>query len=417
MADRQRVFITGVGVISAIGNGFDMFRDALKAGRNGVGRIRAFDPGGLACQNGCEVDDLTSCFPEEDARPMDRASQLAMIAADQAVQTSGLVRESGSQEIGSRTGRLGIDPTRSGIALGGTIGGMASGFAYYRRLKNGQAAPGFLLDQPLYSMGARISAAYGLQGPNLVFSTACSSANIAIGYACDLIRSGRMDIMLAGGVDPMAEITCAGFGVLRNTSPDVARPFDRKRNGLILGEGAGILLLESEKHFRQRQGHIYGEVLGYGMSSDAYHMTSPDVLGRGAARSMYNAVSDSGLVPGQVEYINAHGTATKHNDQMETMAIKKVFEKRAYDIPVSSTKSMHGHTLGAAGGIEAIAVLAAMDGGFIPPTMNYREKDPKCDLDYVPNQAREQQFSVGLSNNFGFGGNNCTVILGRGPGQ
>lgn len=412
MADRQRVFITGVGVISAIGTGFDMFRDALKTGRNGVGRIRAFDPSGLACQNGCEVDDLQPYFPKEEARRMDRASQLAMIAAEQAVQTAELKRESGS-----KIDRQWIDPTRSGIAFGGTIGGMTSGFAYYRRLKKGQAAPGFLREQPLYSVGARVSATYGLQGPNLVFSTACSSANIAIGYASDLIRCGQVDIMLAGGFDPMAEITCAGFGVLRNTSPDVARPFDRKRNGLILGEGAGILLLESEKHFERRHGHIYGEVLGYGMSSDAYHMTSPDVLGRGAARSMSNAISNSGIVPEQVEYINAHGTATKHNDQMETMAIKRVFKERAYEIPISSTKSMHGHTLGAAGGIEAIAVLAAMDGGFIPPTMNYREKDPKCDLDYVPNQARDQEFSVGLSNNFGFGGNNCTVILGRGPDE
>lgn len=410
MANRQRVFITGVGVICAIGNGFDMFRDALKTGRNGVGRIRAFDPGDLSCQNGCEVGDLQSYFPKEEDRRMDRASQLAMIAAEQAVNTAELKRESGSKVDGHA-----LDTSRCGIALGSTIGGMTSGFAYYRRLKKGRAAPGFLREQPLYSIGARVSATYGFQGPNLVFSTACSSANIAIGYAGDLIRSGRMDIMLAGGFDPMAEITCAGFGVLRNTSPDVARPFDRKRNGLILGEGAGILLLESEAHFKRRHGHIYGEVLGYGVSSDAYHMTSPDVLGRGAARSMLNAISNSGIEPGQVEYINAHGTATKHNDQMETAAIKRVFKESAYGIPVSSTKSMHGHTLGAAGGIEAIAVLAAMDGGFIPPTMNYQEKDPKCDLDYVPNQAREKEFSVGLSNNFGFGGNNCTVIFGKNP--
>lgn len=410
MMTKQRVLVTGIGIVSSIGNRFETFQEALREGKSGVGRISLFDPSGLACQNGCEVNGLTPehYFPKEEVQRMDRASVLTMVAAQQALHTGDLAMET-SPKIDKST----IDPSRCGISLGSTVGGMTSGFEYYRRLKKGRITPGFLLDQPLYAMGARVSSFYGFQGPNLVFSTACSSANIAIGYACDLIRSGRMDMMLAGGFDPMAEITCSGFGVLRNISPDVPRPFDRKRKGLILGEGAGILLLESETHFNRRHDHVYGEVLGYGMSSDAYHMTSPDILGRGAARSMMNAIANSGILPEQVEYINAHGTATQHNDQMETAAIKKVFKERAYEIPVSSTKSMHGHTLGAAGGIEAIAVLAAMNGGFIPPTINYQEKDPKCDLDYVPNQSRTQSFSVGLSNNFGFGGNNCTVILGR----
>ncbi|MFH1157160.1 MAG: beta-ketoacyl-[acyl-carrier-protein] synthase family protein [Pseudomonadota bacterium] len=409
MMKKQRVLVTGVGVTSAIGTGFENFRNALKDGRSGTGRIRQFDPSGLACQNGCEVKDLSAgeAIAEDEASRMDRASIMTMVAAKQAMDTGGLPLDRG------RIDDTATDPSRCGVVLGSTVGGMTSGFAYYRHLKKDRIVPGLLLDQPLYAMGSRVCSRYGFKGPNIVISTACSSANLAIGYAWDQIRSGRMDIMLAGGFDPMAEITCSGFGVLRNTSPDVARPFDRNRQGLVLGEGSGILLMESEEHFGRRHGHVFGEILGYGMSSDAYHMTSPDILGRGAARSMMNALASSGISPGEVGYINAHGTATKHNDQMETAAIKSVFRDRAYSIPVSSTKSMHGHTLGAAGGIEAIAVLAAMDGGFIPPTINYRDKDPHCDLDYVPNQAREASFSVGLSNNFGFGGNNCTVVLGR----
>lgn len=398
--EKRRVLITGVGIICAIGNNYEQFFAALEEGMSGVGRITAFDPTGLSGENGCEVKhfDPAKHFPAEESRRMDRSCHLSLVAVREAIESSGLDL--------SR-----LDKKRCGVSAGSTIGGMISGFEYYRRLKKGKISPGLLLDQPLYSVGSRICAKYGFFGPNITISTACSSANIALGYAYDLIRSGEMDIMAAGGFDPMAEITCSGFGVLRNISPDISRPFDKNRKGLVLGEGAAYLLLEAEDHVRQRGGKAYGEFLGYGLSSDAYHMTAPDILGKGAARSMQQAIENSRIDREDIDYINAHGTGTKLNDQMESTAIKKVFGKRAYDIPVSSIKAMVGHTLGASGAVEAIAMIAAMHGGFIPPTINYETPDPRCDLDYTPNRSRKRTIRIALSNNFGFGGNNCSIII------
>jgi 3-oxoacyl-[acyl-carrier-protein] synthase II len=398
----ERVFVTGVGVLSALGTGFDGFAAALREGRCGAAPIKAFDTGGVAGKLGCEVRDFDPAehFGRRELRRMDRCSQFALAAARQAVAAAGI-----------DTGKL--DPARAGVSLGTTLGGMVNATRYYERLaRTGHPYAGMLTDYPLYSPGARIVGEYGFCGPNLAFSTACSSSNIAIGHAADLVRYGRLDLALAGGVDTMAKITVAGFNALRNVTRDAIRPFDKNRSGLVLGEGAAVLCLESERAMRRRGASPLAEILGYGMSTDAYHMTAPDATGRGPALAMTRALARARLAPDAIGHINAHGTGTRHNDETETRAIKSVFGAAARQIPVSSTKSMHGHVLGATGAIEAAALIAALRGGFLPPTINYQTPDPRCDLDYVPNQAREHRFAAALSNNFGFGGNNCSLILG-----
>ncbi|MBA3006094.1 MAG: beta-ketoacyl-[acyl-carrier-protein] synthase family protein [Proteobacteria bacterium] len=398
----ERVFVTGIGVLSAIGSDLRSFSAALQEGRSGASVITAFDTETVAGRLGCEVHDFIPAkhFELNALRRMDRCSQLAMVAARQAVTAAALDVER-------------LNPNRVGVSLGTTLGGMVNATRYYERLAHTDRTYASLLyDYPLYSAGARIVGEYGFSGPNLAFSTACSSANIAIGHAADLIRYGRQDIMLAGGVDTMSKITVAGFNALRNVTKDAIRPFDKNRNGLVLGEGVAILCLESESGMRRRGAQPLAEILGYGMSTDAYHMTAPDPTGRGPALAMIRALKRTGLVLEDIGYINAHGTGTRHNDEMETRAIKKVFGTLVDRIPVSSTKSMHGHVLGATGAIEAVSVIAGMLDRFVPPTINYVTPDPRCDLDYVPNQARSHAFKAALSNNFGFGGNNCTLAIG-----
>lgn len=399
----QRVFVTGIGILSGIGMDLNEFSMALQEARNGIGPITAFDAQTLPSRLGCELHHFNPLahFDSRTLCRMDRCSQLAVVAARQATAMASI-------------GRSTFDPARVGVSLGTTLGGMISATHYYERL----AATGHhyvtrLNDYPLYSAGARIMGDFGFTGPNWAFSTACSSGNLAIGYAADLIRHGRLDMVLAGGTDTMAKITVAGFNALKNVSREAIRPFDKSRSGVILGEGAAILCLESESSLQKRGVEPLAELLGYGMSTDAYHMTAPDTTGRGPALAMSRALSHAGVRPDQVGYINAHGTGTKHNDEMETRAIKKIFGDAAKTIPVSSTKSMHGHALGASGAIEAAAIIAAMREGFVPPTINYETPDPRCDLDYVPNVARQHRFDVALSNNFGFGGNNCAIVLKR----
>lgn len=403
---KKRVFITGMGVICSIGNNFDEFTSALKKGISGADKITAFNAEGLRGSYGCEVKRFNPLdhFSKKELRRMDRASQLCLVAVREAVSSSGL-------------NISGLDKGRCGVSFGSTLGGMISGTEYYRRLKNRRVYASLLLDYPLYSAGTRVCIEYGLLGPNIAISTACSSSNVAMGYAYDLIQNGIVDVVITGGFDTMAEITCSGFGVLRNVSLKVCRPFDKNRDGLILGEGAACIILEEANHCIQRKGRVYGEFMGYGISSDAYHMTAPDITGRGPALCMQLAIKHSGISPDDVDYINAHGTGTTHNDKIETTAIKRVFGKRAYNIPVSSTKSMYGHTLGAAGAIEAVTVIAALQHHFIPPTINYKTKDPKCDLDYCPNESRDRIINTILSNNFGFGGNNCSIIIRRSNGE
>lgn len=399
----ERVFITGIGVLSGIGTGFDAFSSALQEGRNGIRQITAFDTAAVRGRLGCEVRDFdpTQHFDAHTLRRMDRCSQFALVAARQAMAMAGIDRNS-------------FDPAQVGVSLGTTLGGMINATEYYEALaRTGRRRVTRLHDYPLYSAGARIIGEWGFTGPNWAFSTACSSGNVAIGYAADLIRHQRLALVLAGGVDTMAKMTVAGFNAMRNVSDAAIRPFDRDRNGVILGEGGAILCLESEQSVRQRGAQPIAEVAGYGMSNDAYHMTAPDATGRGPALAMARALARARIEPSQIGYVNAHGTGTRHNDEIETRAIRKVFGNHADGLPVSSTKSMHGHALGAAGALEAVAVIAGMQDGFIPPTINFQTPDPRCNLDCVPNSARRQRHELAMSNNFGFGGNNCVLILKR----
>lgn len=399
----DQIWITGVGIVSALGNDFVSFAKALRRGEDAVRPITAFDASALRGHMGCEVRDF---FPQEhfnrrELRRMDRSSCLLVVAAREAMTRAGL-----------KPGDY--NPERGAISLGTSLGGMIEATNYYTHLKTtGKGYVTRLIDYPLYAAGTRACAEYGLLGTNLAFSTACSSSNVAIGVGADIIRLGEADIVLVGGFDTMAKMTVAGFNILRNVSPERCRPFDKYRQGLVLGEGAGVLVLEGEAHARRRGAIPIAKFLGYGMSSDAYHMTAPDVTGRGPARAIEAALRNAGINAKDINYINAHGTGTTHNDAAETKAIKRVLGEHAANVAVSSTKSMHGHTLGAAGAIEAVAIIAGMQGGFLPPTANYQHPDPNCDLDYVPNHARDGRINIALSNNFGFGGNNCSILLGN----
>jgi 3-oxoacyl-[acyl-carrier-protein] synthase II len=295
---------------------------------------------------------------------------------------------------------------------------MSSGLEFYRSHLKGVTRAGRLLEFPPYSVNDHLMAEGGLHGTSLVFSTACAAGTHAIGAALDLIRSGQSDLVVTGGFDTFSELTFAGFGVLGLMSRDAVRPFDLNRSGLVLGEGAGILIVEERGRAIQRGASVLGELLGFGMTSDAYHMTAPESDGRGAARAMRLALQDANLAPEQIGYINAHGTATPKNDAAEAAAIQQVFGSALAGIPVSSTKSMIGHTLGAAGALELIATLLALSQGFLPPTANFRDADPDCPLDVVAEGARPQRVAHALSNSFGFGGNNgCLIVEAAERGQ
>uniref|UniRef100_A0A451AAU9 3-oxoacyl-[acyl-carrier-protein] synthase II n=1 Tax=Candidatus Kentrum sp. UNK TaxID=2126344 RepID=A0A451AAU9_9GAMM len=398
---KDGIWITGVGVVSALGNDFDSFSAGLRRGEDAARPISDFDASAVPGRLGCEVAAFNpkEHFPPRELRRMDRGSCLLVVAAREAMDCAGL-----------RAG--GYDPERCAVSLGSLLGGMRGATHYYEHLRTtGKAYATRLIDNPLYAAGARVCAEFGFLGPNLVFSTACSSGNVAIGTGADMIRLDDADMVLVGGFDTMAKMTVAGFNVLRNASPERCRPFDKKRQGLVLGEGAAVLILERADKARQRGARPLAWFLGHGMSSDAYHMTAPDVTGRGPAQAMESALRDADIDIGQIDYINAHGSGTPHNDAAETKAIRRVFGTHADNLMVSSTKSMHGHTLGAAGAVEAVAVIAGMRDGFVPPTANYRELDPKCNLDCVPNAARDQRIRVAMSNSFGFGGNNCAILL------
>jgi len=302
------------------------------------------------------------------------------------------------------------------VVLGGGAGGMLSWEQYRRSLWSGQARPkpSLLLPFANCTLTDLIAVKYGLTGPRTTISTACSSSSTSIGYGFDLIRSGEQDIVVSGGSEALSELTFAGFNSIRAMDPKYCRPFDKNRKGLSLGEGAAILILENYAGAESRGANIYGEVLGYAINSDAYHMTSPDPAAMGMSRVMAAALDVAGLRADQIDYINAHGTATPINDPLETMAIKRVFGKScADDLAVSSTKSMVGHCLGAAGAIEAVAAILALQRQIVPPTIHLDEPDPECDLDYVPNTSRKQQVRFALSNSFAFGGNNTSVVFGR----
>jgi 3-oxoacyl-[acyl-carrier-protein] synthase II len=408
--DKRRVVITGVGAVTPVGNTADEFWAALVAGRSGIGPITRFDTTGYATRIAGELKgfDPLKYIDKKDDRKFDLFLKYAVACAVMAVEDAGL-----------KTDR--VDATRFGVLVGSGIGGIETLLDNYEtlRTKGPDRVSPFFIPMIIVNMASGvISMRFGAKGPNSSVVTACATGNHAIGDAMRIIERGDADVMIAGGSEAIIiPLTIAGFCQMkamstRNDDPTKAsRPFDAERDGFVCGEGGGLVVLESLGHARKRDARIYAEVVGYGMTGDAHHMTAPDPEGDGAARAMAAALRDASVEPTAVGYINAHGTSTPYNDKFETIAIKRVFGDHAKKLAVSSTKSMTGHLLGAAGGIEAIATAFSLHHGVLPPTMNYEKRDPDCDLDYIPNQARKQDVEVALSNAFGFGGTNATLAF------
>jgi 3-oxoacyl-[acyl-carrier-protein] synthase II len=408
--DQRRVVITGVGAVTPVGNTAEEFWQALLEGRSGIGPITRFDATGFETRIAGELKgfDPLKYIDKKDDRKFDPFLKYAVACAVMAVEDAAL-----------KTDR--VDATRFGVLVGSGIGGLETLLDNYEalRTKGPDRVSPFLIPMLIVNMASgAISMRVGAKGPNTAVVTACATGNHAIGDATKIIQRGDADVMIAGGAEAIIiPIAIAGFAQMkamstRNDDPTHAsRPFDAERDGFVCGEGAGIMVLESLEHASRRGARIYAEVVGYGMTGDAHHMTAPDPEGDGAARAMSAALRDAGLDPSAVGYINAHGTSTPYNDKFETLAIKRVFGEHARKLAVSSTKSMTGHLLGAAGGIEAIATTFAIHHAMLPPTINYEKPDPDCDLDYVPNHARKQEVEVALSNAFGFGGTNATLAF------
>jgi len=410
--DRRRVVITGVGAVTPIGNTAEEFWAGLVQGVSGIGPITRFDASAMPTRIAGEVKGFDSLkyVDKKDDRKFDPFLKYAMACAVMAVEDAGL-------DVGR------VDGTRFGVLVGSGIGGITTLLDTHKVLldKGPDRVSPFFIPMLIINMASGlISMRFGARGPNSSVVTACATGNHAIGDAMRLIQRNEADVMMAGGAEAIIiPLTIAGFCQMkamstRNDEPTRAsRPFDAARDGFVCGEGGGLVVLESLEHARRRDARVYAEVVGYGMTGDAHHMTAPDPDGDGAARAMGAALADAELEPAAVGYINAHGTSTPYNDKFETLAIKRVFGEHARRLAVSSTKSMTGHLLGAAGGIEAIATALALHHGLLPPTINYETPDPDCDLDYVPNQARKLEVDAALSNAFGFGGTNATLVLRR----
>lgn len=409
MYDR-RVVITGLGVVSPVGNDVKTFWSNITEGRSGIRRYEAFDSEGFDCKIAGEVRDLdlTQAFKSpKEARRADRFTQFAMNATKMAVADSGLDPSK-------------LDTSRIGVMIGSGIGGLQSMEAETKRLyeKGPSRVSPFTIPMMISNMASGlVSMEFGFRGPNMAIVTACATANHSIGEAWRIIKFGDADAFVAGGAEAtVSPLGIAGFASMkalstRNDDPERAsRPFDRDRDGFVMGEGAGILVIEELEHAKRRGAPIYCELVGYGLSADAYHMTALHPEGEGANRCMWMALNHAKATPEELSYINAHGTSTPIGDIGETTAIKKAFKKQAYKIPVSSTKSMTGHLLGAAGGIEMAICALAIKHGVIPPTINLDNPSEGCDLDYVPHVAREAKVKLAMSNSFGFGGHNATLI-------
>ncbi len=409
---RTRVVITGLGCISPVGNTVQETWEALVAGKSGAGPITHFDASAHKTRFACEVKgfDGPALLGGRDARRMDRFSQFAAAAADQAVQHAGLTVTDQNRD-------------RIGIIVGSGIGGIGTLIEQVETLhaKGPDRVSPFLVPMMISDNAAgSIAIRLGVRGPNEAIATACATGTNTVGESAEMIRRGAADIMLAGGAEAsIVAVAMAGLNVMTalstyNENPQQAsRPFDKNRDGFVMGEGGAILVLESLEHAKARGAEILAEVSGYGLSDDAYHMSHPAENGAGAALCMKLALESAGLNPEDISYINAHGTSTYWNDKSETEAIKTVFGEQAYNIPVSSTKSMTGHLLGASGAIEAVACVKMFQDNVLPPTINYETPDPECDLDYVPNTARKAHPKHIMSNSFGFGGHNATVIFSR----
>lgn len=406
----ERVVITGMGIVSPLGNDVKTFWNSLKAGQSGIAPIDTFDVTNFGTKIAGQVRDFDAeaLFGRKEARKMDRFCQYALYAAEQALQDADL-----------QTDR--IDSERFGVYVGSGIGGITTFVDNVKVLENrgpGRVSPSLVPMMISNMAAAQISIRYQALGPTMSPVTACSIGNTAIGEAFRLIRSGEADVMIAGGTEAAIHpLALASFGNAtalsqRNDEPERAsRPFDADRDGFVMGDGAGIVVLESLQHAIARGAHIQGEVIGYGASSDAYHVVASHPEGVGAYQAMRKGLQSAGISPGDVDVISAHATSTIVGDLGETKAIKKTFGERAGSIPVTANKSMTGHMLGASGGAEAIALMQTLNEGVIPPTINLEHPDPECDLDYVPNTARAVPLDIGLSNSFGFGGHNSVIVL------
>lgn len=408
--EKRRVVITGLGLITPLGIGVDASWKAFIEGRSGVGRITCFDASDLPVQIAAEVKDFDPSLyiEQKEIKKMDRFIHFAVAASTMAIDDSGLkITDENSERVG--------------VIIGSGIGGLPAIEHYHRvYLEKGyrRITPFFIPMLIINLASGQVSIRFGAKGPNSAVATACATGSHAIGDAFRIIQRGDADVMIAGGTESViTPLAIGGFAVMkalssRNNEPERAsRPFDADRDGFVMGEGAGVVVLESLESAKARGARIYAEVVGYGMTSDAYHITAPVPGGEGAATCMNLALKDAGVLPDVVDYINAHGTSTKYGDEIETAAIKKVFGDHAYRLAVSSTKSMTGHLLGAAGGVEAVVTVLSIYNNLIPPTINLDSPDPECDLDYVPNKARHRNINFALSNSFGFGGTNACLLF------
>ncbi len=412
----RRVVITGLGVISPVGNDVNTLWANLIAGKSGVGPITHFDASQLETRFAAEVKDFdpAALLGRKEARRMDRFMQFAMAAAKQAIADSGL-------KITAE------NSLRVGVAIGSGVGGIGTIINETQVLRDRGASrvSPFMVPMMLSdSAPGLVAIAYGIRGPNLSLASACATGTNTIGEAAEWIRHGRVDAIVAGSTEAaIVPLAIAGFNVMgalsrHNSEPERAsRPFDKNRDGFVPGEGAAVMILEAYEHARARGAEIYAEIVGYGSTADAYHITAPEENGAGAAAAMQLALDQAGLQPTDIDYLNAHGTSTPLNDKSETAAIKHVFGEAAYDLPISSTKSMTGHLLGAAGSLEAVVCVKVLQDQIIPPTINYETPDPDCDLDYVPNVARRKDVRHVMSNSFGFGGHNACIILAAANGS
>ncbi len=406
----RRVVVTGLGAVTPIGIGISKYWNALLEGKSGIRKIDRFEIDEFSSQIAGLVDGFNpkDFFEPKAARRMDKSTQFALASAIMA-------KEDANIDFAED------DPYRVGVVLGSGIGGMETLDTQFRTmLQKGpnRVSPLFIPMMISNILAGQIGMHFKAKGPNMVITTACASSTHAIGVSYRLIREGEADVIISGGAEAaITPLALAGFCSMkalstRNDAPEKAsRPFDKERDGFVMAEGGGILILEELEHAKKRGAKIYAEVVGFGMTADAYHITAPDPEGEGARKAMELAISDAGLKPEDVDYINAHGTSTPLNDKLETLAIKKLFGEHAYKLAVSSNKSMIGHLLGGAGAVEAIATSMTLKEGIIPPTINYENPDPECDLDYVPNEKRVQDVRVAISNSFGFGGHNASLVL------
>jgi 3-oxoacyl-[acyl-carrier-protein] synthase II len=401
---RKRVVITGLGVVSAVGNGVPEFWNSLIEGEDGTKEITVFDPSSYRIKIAAEVTGLDpeAHFSKKEIRRLSRCDQFGIVGFREAWRSARLDRDS-------------VDKERIGVVLGAGSGGILSVEKYFRNSYQGlkRPSPSLLISYSLATTTDLIAIESGLKGPRTTTATVCSSSSVSIGVAYEMIQMGLADVMVSGGSDSLCEVSFSGFNSLKLVDPESCKPFDKRRQGLVIGEGAGILILEELEHAIKRNAPIHSEFLGYGICADAYHLTSPEPNGEGVERVIRIALAHAGVSPEEVDTINAHGTATPFNDIAETRGIKKVFGERAKEIPISGIKSMVGHCLGSAGGIEAVATVLTLEDGIIPPTIHYEVPDPLCDLYYMPNQSIRKDVRIAISNSFAFGGNNACLVFGK----